>query len=1017
MKSWILGFGLQNSPGKTAGQVALCAALGGLLPLGTAVAAQQQAGSIRGVVFDRDFEAPLFGARVLVVETGVTAETGDQGNFVIPELPPGRYTLVFSKDGYVRQVKTDVVVAGGMLTDVESSLSGEFTEMDEFIVEDVLATGAGSEAALLELRFDSPSLMDSVGADLMSKAGASDAASALRLVSGATVKDGKSAVVRGLPDRYVSSQMNGLRLPTADEDKRAVELDQFPSAVIESVQVSKTFTPDQQGDASGGAVNLKLKGIPDRTTFAISGQLGFNTQVRDRDDFLSYQGGGVSFFGRDDGSRDPQWSKVGQTWSGAVGVDEINAPTEYKWSVATGTNHEFESGVRIGGFASFFYERDASFYDNGQQNSLEVRDFDEGLVPTEILGTFQDGDFYTELYDVTQATQGVQWGGVGTLGLETEDHKFGLTYLYSHTAEDTATLLEDTRGKNYYFDEPGNPYDPSDPDHPGNDPDNVARARYHRSETLTYQERTTGTVQLTGEHLLPFEDWEIGDTFRFFEPKLDWAVASSFASLDEPDKRQFGTAWAPFFGDPNFPGFHGPFTSADAVTIGYYQRTWKKIDEDSKQGRVNLKLPFEQWGGHEGYFKFGMFSDRVDRKFDQEIFSHNVLSGGDPDFYIGGWDDFWSKVYPGEEHFMDDTGTAIDYDGVQKIGAFYGMVDLPVHENVKIITGARVESTEISTVNTPASDQAFYFPPGSVAPIALADNPGGADVDFSQDDLLPSIALVTEPYEDVTVRASFSRTVARQTFKELTPIIQQEYLGGPIFIGDPTLGMSRLENYDLRLDYTPTAGGLLSASVFYKDIEDPIEYVQSGGTFSFTTPKNYEWGKLKGLELEARQHMGDLWESFDGLTLGANATFIDSKTKLIQGEQNALALAGAPMETRDMTNAPDHLYNLFATYDLKATKTQFGVFYNVTGDSLLAGAGISDNEFVPNIYQKQYDSLNVSVTQALGPIFRLKLQAKNLTNPYIEQVYRSQYSGADAIRSTYTKGIDYSVALSAKLSF
>jgi hypothetical protein len=85
--------------------------------------------------------------------------------------------------------------------------------------------------------------MDSIGSDLMSRAGASDAAAALRLVAGASVQDGKYAVIRGLPDRYVSSQMNRVRLPTADENKRAVELDQFPAAAIESIQVSKTFTP------------------------------------------------------------------------------------------------------------------------------------------------------------------------------------------------------------------------------------------------------------------------------------------------------------------------------------------------------------------------------------------------------------------------------------------------------------------------------------------------------------------------------------------------------------------------------------------------------------------------------------------------------------------------------------------------------------------------------------------------------------------------------------------------------
>ena len=168
--------------------------------------AQEAAGSIRGLIKDSDFDAVLPGAQVTIVETGVVVTTSDQGNYVITDVPPGTYTLLISKAGYVRQVKSKVVVQAGRLTDVNASLAGEFTEMDEFVVQDLLASGAGTEAALLELRIESPALMDSVSSDLMSRAGASDAASALTLVAGATVQDGKFAVIRGLPDRYVSNQ-------------------------------------------------------------------------------------------------------------------------------------------------------------------------------------------------------------------------------------------------------------------------------------------------------------------------------------------------------------------------------------------------------------------------------------------------------------------------------------------------------------------------------------------------------------------------------------------------------------------------------------------------------------------------------------------------------------------------------------------------------------------------------------------------------------------------------------------
>src|SRR5262249_46518008 len=144
--------------------------------------------------------------------------TSDAGNYVFEQVAPGTYTLVFTKDGYARQVKSGVVVSPGHLAEADATLAGEFTEMEEFVVQELEFAG-GAESELLQLRLESPALIDSISADLMSKAGAGDAASALTLVAGASVQEGKYAVVRGLPDRYVNSQINGIRLPTADPDK------------------------------------------------------------------------------------------------------------------------------------------------------------------------------------------------------------------------------------------------------------------------------------------------------------------------------------------------------------------------------------------------------------------------------------------------------------------------------------------------------------------------------------------------------------------------------------------------------------------------------------------------------------------------------------------------------------------------------------------------------------------------------------------------------------------------------
>ncbi|MEO0651662.1 MAG: carboxypeptidase regulatory-like domain-containing protein, partial [Planctomycetota bacterium] len=271
-------------------------------------------GTIRGVVTDADFDAPLPGVRVEIFQTSQATQTTDRGNYVISQVPPGQYTVIFSRPNFRDLIRNDVIVEPGRVTDLSVLLFGEYTELREFVVKDVVGGGTGTEQAVLDLRFEATALLDSISAEFISRAGASDAAAALNLVAGATVQDGRFAVIRGLPNRFVSSQLNGVRLPTTVDDERAVELDQFPSNVIESIQVSKTFTPDQQADATGGAVDVRLKSIPDSTIRNLKVSTGFNSNVAFDDDFLTFEDGGVGAFGVDEG---PNLQPAGTPWDGS----------------------------------------------------------------------------------------------------------------------------------------------------------------------------------------------------------------------------------------------------------------------------------------------------------------------------------------------------------------------------------------------------------------------------------------------------------------------------------------------------------------------------------------------------------------------------------------------------------------------------------------------------------------------------------------------------------------------------
>ena len=973
----------------------------------------QQAGSLRGSVLDKDFSLPLAGVQVTIVETGTNVLTTAEGNFIINEVPSGKYTVVFAKEEYARQVEANVVIAAGQMTELQVSLAGEFVEMEAFVVQDLQVSG--TEAGLLMLRVASPALLDSISSELIGKAGAGDAASALKLVAGATVQDGKYAVIRGLPDRYVNSQMNGVRLPSSDENKRAVQLDQFPSAVIESVQVSKTFTPDQQGDASGGAVNVVLKSIPEENILKIKTGTSMNTQTPEKGQFLTYKGGGIDFRGKDRGGRDiPDADK----FKGTVGVSEGDAPRNFDVSITAGGKQKVTSDVKVGGFANVYYKRGSSYYGNGINDKYWVDSPGEQLTPQiEQANAIPR----TALYNVQKSTQEVQTGGLFAVGAEIENHSLEAMYMRTLVAEDAATLFEDTRGKEFFNQKLFNQeYNPNDSHNPGNATQEYA---YVRTETLKYTERTSDTLQIKGKHKIAIPDVG-GKAFAVLAPEIDWTVARSSSALNQPNKRQFGSVWdAPQYNAGFLPWVppsvsdarHYPYKPSANFSLGNLQQVWMNISEDSRQYFTNVKLPFEQWSGDKGYMKVGLFRDKLDRKYVQQSFSNFDENNIE---YFGGWNDLWSTHFYEEEHSVTPSMMDVNYKGKQDIDARYYMIDFPLCSFLKGIGGIRYESTSLSIINDPESG-AKWVPPGTELmpnPDPLEMLPGVADVSFHQNNALPSLGFELKPFEKVSLRGAYSQTVARQTFKELSPIQQQEFQGSDVFIGNPGLKMSAVKNLDLRLDYTPYTGGLFSFSWFKKEIRNPIEYIQKGNIeYTYTTAVNYPSGLIRGFEIEMRQQLGQFWKPLNGFSLGANATFIHSLVRLPKSEIDQFneVFINVPMAERDMLNAPEHLYNYFLTYNLERLQTELAVFYTIKGDTLVVGAGQNKGSFVPSVYAKEYGTLNMTLSKKFGKNAQVMLQAKNLTNPQIREVYRSRVT-EDRIKTSYTKGIDYSLGVDLK---
>ena len=496
--------------------------------------AQDSPGGIRGVVYDAEFEGPVAEATVRILELNREAATAADGHFLFGDVPAGSYTLSIVKPGYERTMQSPVAVAPGSLADLTVLLKGEFTEMDELVVRDVDLSEAGSEIGLLNLRGSALTFQDSVGKDRISRAGASDVASALRLVVGTSVADGKYATVRGLSDRYVGVALNGLRVPSADPRKRAVQLDMFPSGTIESLSVSKTFTPELPGDYSGGGIDIRTIGIPDEPFLRASIGREFNRSQTGKPGYVTYEGGGINRWGRQLGARDipPEaltmerenltsdavrsfhdtladddhphsstnaaYDRITRSLAPAMGVRRTRTPSNHSYGLSGGTRTDYGGGVVLGATAALAY---SSKYASRLAAETEIV-----VPPTNNVSNFETTDFLRE-----SGTAEVKWSLLGATGLELgEHHAVSLLFLRNRAASDTASVRIEEH-------EPTSQY-------------------WEQQQAIHYVERSIDIMQLSGRH--SWGDWlEDG-----IGASLGWFGTHNIAEQYEPDVRNFRNA-------------------------------------------------------------------------------------------------------------------------------------------------------------------------------------------------------------------------------------------------------------------------------------------------------------------------------------------------------------------------------------------------------------------------------------------------------------------------------------------
>ncbi|MFB6249661.1 MAG: TonB-dependent receptor domain-containing protein [Salinibacter sp.] len=927
-------------------------------------------GAIAGVVVDAQQGEPLPGANVSIKGTTTGTSTDLNGRYRLGGLEPGTYDVLYSFVGFQKKTITDVEVSAGETTQIEVTLGEQTAQMDEVVVKAQAARD--TEAGLLKDRAKAAAISNAIGAETMSAAGAGTAAAAMKKITGASVVEGKYVVVRGLGGRYSKTMLNGVDIPSADPEEKSVQLDLFPTSLLSNIKTTKTFTPDQPGNFSGGLVNISTKSFPKELNFTLSTSTTINPQVQFANGFITHDRDRVSWLGfAKNGlsvppilertpteqipnqpilAENPQrYSRLSKSFSGSMAPQSTSPPVNQSYSLSLGNQNDL-FGRPLGYVVGVTLDRSASFYSDGTTGRYELAGT-SSLTPIIRL-------------EDRKSTITSTIGGIANVTYKlAPNHELGLNSLYTHTGE-TLTRLQ--KGE---WTEAGS--------------NDVLTNR-----ALLFQERDVLSLDLNGESY--FEG--LGGT------RLQWKGAYSTTSQEEPNRRFFASlASVSASGDTTH--------SASLVNLRNPARIFRSLSENQYSGQVDVTVPF-RLGGREGEVKLGGSYNHATRDFSERFFSYNPpqvripFSGDATSYFVdenmgivdstGGRPQFGITV-------DDQTSPLNSYTGERTIGAGYLMAEIPIARRIRIIGGARLESTDLSVEATPE----------------MAGR-------INTTDVLPSLNVVYEVTSEMNLRAAATRTLARPTFREIAPYPGFDFIQGEVIVGNPELNRTLISNLDLRWEWFPRPGEVLAASAYYKQMQDPIERAfisTSSNTGRQLTWKNVDEAKIFGAEFEARVRLDRFADALRNLTVGGNLSLTrsridvpclqyasDDKERCVRGELYFRQVNNAP-STRELQGQSPYLLNLNLEYDNPETGTSGGLFYSVFGERL----SVVSSGSIPDVYTQPRPELNASLSQSLLGRWEVELSVENILNSQHAESY--VFKGETYPYQRHTNGRSFSFGI------
>ena len=918
-----------------------------------------QSGKVTGLIMDGEYDEPMAFANVIVKGSTIGTTTDFDGKYSL-DLEPGEYTLTFSFVGYQTIEVSEVLIKSDEVEQVDVTLSTN--TLDEIII--TTTVRKNTESAVLDIQKKSAVMLDGLSSQGIKKAGASNIASAVKSVPGVSVQGGKYVYVRGLGDRYTKSILNGVDIPGLDPDRNTIQMDIFPTNILENIIVIKSAAAEYPADFTGGVVDIVTRDFPTKKETSFSIGSAYNSEMHFKNDFLIGPSEGTDFLGFDNNSRSrpinryqyipgtfenyPLLTQLTSSFNPILQAERKTSKNNFNFGFTTGNQFLVGDNDKLGYQFSLSYRNETSFYKNRVDNRL-TKDPNNSSNYNLLTSRLSTGD---------EGENNIILSGLAGLVYKRENSKYKLNLLHIQNGESVGG----------YFNQEASQAGAG------------GGIEQYTKDVIQYTQRSVTNLLVNGQHNIE-NGWNI-----------DWKISPTLATVLDKDHRT--TAFQ-------------ITQEGDAIiapsSSGYPQRVWRDLFEFNLANQVNFLKKYTlkdkpaklKFGG-------GMTYKFRDFELDYYIFTSTnpVVPNGQANNLLL-TENIWTPETQAGTHlvFGNLYQSANSYEGEQRIYSGYFSNEFELIENLKSVVGIRTELF-----------QSYY----------TGQNQSGSQVFYNEKiidnfDIYPSANLILSLNENSNLRSSFSKTTARPSFKEASRAQIYDAISDRLFIGNLDLKPSYIDNLDMRYEIFGDKGDIIAFSGFYKTFKDPIELTFFASAPNQLTARNLGSAKVYGAEFEIRKPLNIISDDVRKWRFSLNASLIKSSLEMFEDEYNNRLNAARDGEsisrTRDLQGQSPFLINSNIEFLNEETGFQYGLFYNVQGRTLeVVGTGI-----VPDVYTVPFHSLNFNLKKFLDDDGKssISIKAKNILNSKKESVYES-FNISDEIWTSRMQGTEISIGYSLK---